>query len=564
MKVQQGVKQPSLSLEECFPLAVPRKSQTRIIEEISKAYKDGYRFVILEAPVGSGKSAIAITLARYFGKSHIITPRKSLQNQYFEDFSEHLVLMKGRASYPCTFPDTNDKGDLVRNMTKYTKVIRIIQTGTSPAMSMGEDNCAGAPCVDNLPVYNECVDMYDTGLKDSEGESIKEPMYPCPYKVAIEVAQKHDHIVHNLHSFVYQTHFAERFGDRGILIIDEAHEVENMVRDFISKAFSLPIKVTDTDWPTDFSRIMQWCDWLLPFQSHYDNTQFNKAGRTARQEYVDRVEAFRKYDEIYENDFVVRKEDIQAGNKHFTKVNFIPVSIGSAAQNFIFEYGEKVLLMSGTIYSKDMFCKNLGINPEEAYFIRTSSSFPVESRPIYMKAEYLVDTSHAKWVENYPTLIEKISTIMGKFPDVKGLIHAPSYVAGQQMANSLHDRRVMTHDKMNFFQRLEEFMRTTDPRVFISPVCSQGIDFKDDRARFQIIVRVPYPNTNDPFLAHKVKTDFPWFNYQALITFGQQIGRINRSESDFGVTILLDERFIKFLSRNKKQFPMWVKEAIIT
>jgi superfamily II DNA or RNA helicase len=50
--------------------------------------------VILEAPVGSGKSAIAMTFARAVSNSHIITPRKSLQDQYFEDFKEDIVLIR--------------------------------------------------------------------------------------------------------------------------------------------------------------------------------------------------------------------------------------------------------------------------------------------------------------------------------------------------------------------------------------------------------------------------------------------------------------------------------------
>jgi ATP-dependent DNA helicase DinG len=77
-----------------FPLPEARSSQVKVLEEIEKAYSSGYKFVILEGPVGSGKSAIAISVARYFGNSHLITPKKSLQNQYYGDFSEHIVLMR--------------------------------------------------------------------------------------------------------------------------------------------------------------------------------------------------------------------------------------------------------------------------------------------------------------------------------------------------------------------------------------------------------------------------------------------------------------------------------------
>jgi ATP-dependent DNA helicase DinG len=540
-----GVKQPTsevISLQEAFPLVNARPMQTKIIEEVVKAYTAGYRFVILEAPVGSGKSAIAVTLARYFQGSHIITPRKSLQNQYHEDFSDFLVLMKGRSSYPCTY----DVFDGVKPVTVYNKVIKIIQNGNSPLMNYGDDHCGNAPCLDDKELLKMCNEAF-----------------PCPYFVAVDVAIHNPHIVHNLHSFIFQTSFAGRFDTRPIQIIDEAHEVENMVRDFITKKIVIPKILTVDEEPGTFTTIDEWADWFLKpeFVKMYSNTPAGTKGGSDREIYMARIGEFRTLKDVYQKKFVVRRDNDTYHKR--TRFEFIPDQIGQAAHNLLFKYGQKVLLMSGTVYSKEMFCKNLGINPDQAYFIRVGSSFPLESRPIYMKSEYMLDTSHANWTENFPKMIENIKAVMAKFPDVKGLIHAPSYLASGQIAMAVKDPRIVAHDKTNFLQKLEDFLKSSQPKVFISPVCYQGMDFKDDRARFQIIIRVPYPNTNDPFLAYKVKNDYPWFNYQALVTFGQQIGRINRSAEDFGVTILLDARFEKFLSRNKKQIPGWLKEAII-
>lgn len=90
-----------------------------------------------------------------------------------------------------------------------------------------------------------------------------------------------------------------------------------------------------------------------------------------------------------------------------------------------------------------------------------------------------------------------------------------------------------------------------------------GVDFKGDRARFQIVTRVPYLSIGSKFVEDKVEKDFPWYNYQALIVLGQQIGRVNRSEDDYGATFLVDERFNKFISKNSKLLPGWVKEGMI-
>lgn len=522
---------------DLFPLAEPRPSQVQVITEVEKAYANGYRYVILEAPVGSGKSAIAITFARLFGRSHIITPKKSLQNQYYSDFNEHVVLMKGRASYPCTYRESDDT---------HNKIIKLIQQGSITAPSREDKHCGNAPCLDDKELFKDCTLFRD-----------------CPYHVAIDTAVASPFIIHNLHSFIFQTAFAARFDERNIMIIDEAHEIESMIRDFISKKISLPKALPESEIPTDFKYIDQWCDWLSEerYANLFPAQVFGYSKESERQKYIDKLTLLKSYAETYGKDFVVVKEIDPVARR--TRFTFIPENIGSAAHTLLFQYGTKVLLMSGTIYNKDLFCKNLNIKPEQAFFLRLDSSFPVSSRPIIMKPEYLVDTSHAKWGENFTKMIEAIGLVMEKFPDVKGLIHTPSYNASQQIYHALKNKRLVIHDRDNFLTRLEKFFEAKGNQVFLSPTCQQGVDFKDDRARFQIIVRVPYLNTNDPFIEKKVKTDFPWYNYQTLVLFGQQIGRINRSEQDFGVTVLLDERFQNFLRRNNKAIPGWIKNAII-
>ena len=140
-------------------------------------------------------------------------------------------------------------------------------------------------------------------------------------------------------------------------------------------------------------------------------------------------------------------------------------------RNMLLDYGDKVLLMSGTIYNKDLYCRSIGINPADAHFIRIGSSFPKENRPIYLKPQYQVNTSHALWNENFASLIEIIQKISAIFKGAKGLIHAPSYVAAEQIRNALNDPRFISHLPSDFITKLDEFYSSKSPSVFISPVC---------------------------------------------------------------------------------------------
>lgn len=523
----------------------PRAGQRAVINEIDKVFKSGKKFIILEAPVGSGKSGIGMTFARAFDSSHIITPRKSLQDQYYEDFSEDVVLMKGRGGYPCTYG---------KSRAIYLKVVADIVKGQVRQPSVSETNCGSAPCRDSVSTYSACVTSY--------GE--------CPYTVAMKTAQENQRVIHNLHSFIFQTSFAAKFEKRDLLVIDEAHDIEGIIRDFITKKFTVNKVIREADRPKTHD-VDEWCNFLLRTDFVPKLSPGEKAKKAAEpdwkspeDEYVDKVKIFREQKTYYKDKFIVKVNINSVGTREIsTTFEFVPESLGNSGENFLFSYGEYVILMSGTIYSKDTFCKSLGINPEIAHFIRIPSTFPKENRPLIAKPQYQVDTSFASWNENFKDMIEIIEGISDIFDDAKGLIHAPSYESAEQIVLALKGQRAMTHGKQDFQDKLQEFYDSKEPRIFVSPVCQQGVDFKGDRARFQIITRIPYLNTSDEFINHKVQNDFAWYNHQALVTFGQQIGRINRSEDDYGVTFLLDERFNKFIKRNSGKFPKWVLDAIV-
>jgi Rad3-related DNA helicase len=383
-------------------------------------------------------------------------------------------------------------------------------------------------------------------------------------------AQNHANVIHNLHSFIFQTNFANKFEKRQLLVVDEAHEIEGIIREFITKKITLN-KIINKDITPQNNNVDDWCNFFLrpeyvptetPGDAFYKES--DPTFKSSRDEYIEKVEGFRLHKNYYEDKFIVKTTQNRVGERIIsTTFEFIPEKLGGAANELIFNNGEYVVLMSGTVYGKDVFCRNLGIDPNSAHYIRISSTFPASNRPLIAKPEYQVDTSFACWDENFDEMVEKIEKIMSIFHDAKGLIHAPSYEAGEQLARAIGGTRLMTHGKNDTQEKLQLFYDSKDPLVFVSPVCQQGVDFKGDRARFQIILRVPYLNTSDAFVSHKVQNDFPWYNYQALITWGQQIGRINRSEDDYGATFLMDSRFNKFITRNLSKIPKWVQSAIV-
>ena len=94
-----------------FPFTSQRYNQTNVLNQICDAFNSGYKYIILEAPTGFGKSPVAITVAMTLGSSYICTSTKDLQTQYSRDFP-YLKVAKGKNNFPCLV-----KEDFIKNGT---------------------------------------------------------------------------------------------------------------------------------------------------------------------------------------------------------------------------------------------------------------------------------------------------------------------------------------------------------------------------------------------------------------------------------------------------------------
>ncbi len=70
------------------------KTQEDVVEEIVNLVNNGTKVILLHGVCGSGKSAIALNVARSLGKASIIVPVKALQRQYEEDYTSRKYMIK--------------------------------------------------------------------------------------------------------------------------------------------------------------------------------------------------------------------------------------------------------------------------------------------------------------------------------------------------------------------------------------------------------------------------------------------------------------------------------------
>jgi len=95
------------------------KTQNDVIKEVLKSIDKGNKVIFIHGMCGTGKSAIALNIARNLGKTSIIVPGKNLQNQYKKDYEGDKYLIKengeklkisvitGRNNHKCKFLEDN-------------------------------------------------------------------------------------------------------------------------------------------------------------------------------------------------------------------------------------------------------------------------------------------------------------------------------------------------------------------------------------------------------------------------------------------------------------------------
>jgi Rad3-related DNA helicase len=98
------------------------KSQKDIVKEVIDAVESGNKVIFIKGMPGTGKSAVALNLARKFGKTSIVVPIKSLQEQYLNDYSGKKYLIKQKKLKIKDFPELASYPGLKQELEKEEKL----------------------------------------------------------------------------------------------------------------------------------------------------------------------------------------------------------------------------------------------------------------------------------------------------------------------------------------------------------------------------------------------------------------------------------------------------------
>jgi Rad3-related DNA helicase len=567
-----------MKLINYFPLKKIRNNQEKVLDEIEEAIKSNIKYIFLEAPTGFGKSPIAITLASFLGSSHICTSTKDLQNQYSMDFN-FVKEAKGKRNFPCILKENEG----VHETCEY-----------GPCQKQEDFDCLYKTRLSDYKInrLGTKFEHIDIGqfeklkyIKKNNQQIRLESLEwePCKYFHQKWISTKASHAIYNYKYFLSDLYFSNIISKRELLVFDEVHNIESEVSDFksfiinsdnISRLFpklQLPNRKEE-----EIETWIEFCEYyketLLDFMEDVEYAIENNSLKEpfTEKNLIDCINREKNLDFILtdmktnKNNWLVTNIDRKSKDL-IRKITLTPLDISSYFKE-ILDVSNYGLFMSATILNKEYLCKITGLSQDKIKFIRVKhSDFPKENRPIYLMNIAWLNSRNI--LDNLPIIAKTVNNIMSIHKNEKGIIHTTSYLQLEYIKNSLNkenlQRLIESGPTTDRIETLQRHSRNTKPTVLISPSFYQGLDLKDDLSRFQIIIKIPYPDLSDKKVVALRKKDMNWYLWNTIVRLTQTYGRSIRSREDHASTYILDSN-INYLLRNvNDMFPSWFTEAII-
>jgi len=517
-----------------FPYDKVRTEQDKAINfALDSFINQNKRFVIIEAGTGVGKSAIGFTIAKYLeGGAYFLTTQKVLQAQYMKDFNSlGLRSLTSSTNFRCQYYKTKDCSSALREL-KVSKDQRF-------------KACCGGGCV------------YKKAKGDFIGAELGTTNFPY---------------------FMAETNYSAQLTPRRLLVIDECHNVEIQLGNFVSIEISehfaeSVLKLVVPELKT-MHQVVTWLKGeylpkLSKIKSHMENQieKFSLGSKLSdfvaiskKYELIDKhLCKLNRFISVFNKDNWVMNE-LTTENRSKRKWEFKPIDIAPFSEDNLFKSGEKILLMSATIMDKDAFCEILGINPKEAAFISIPSPFKKENRPIVYAPVAKMGLSDID--SSLPKIAAAVSAILEQHKNEKGIIHCHSYKVTKYLKENIKNKRLLTHDSDDRDKVLAKHQADPRPTVLLSPSMTEGVDLKGDASRFQIICKIPYPYLGDKLVKKRMNKWSWWYPLQTAKVVVQSVGRSIRNEEDHAVTYILDSGWDYFLQKNKSIFPKEFLESL--
>ena len=521
----------------------PRKAQTDLFSHLITADNQG---VVAQAGTGTGKSAAVISAAAHMARtthrqSIIVTPTLTLMNQYrdgdipvaqeaFEDL--RFAELRGRSHYWC-------------EMTK------------SGYDLMGVDyygGCEGSDAGCSLRGWGGHGDECDKPC-----EEVHEIAWLCEYQAAKIGAMQANVVVTNADMLIVNDKIlaglgAEIFGLDGALYVDEAHTLEQKLRDYASRSlFWKSVERFKFAGDTAPKRLANWIqsqdknlalkdtrgfpsDALIQIANAQMPPAYPKDGLTKQRETQEACARILAYMNDPHDSAVLH---VNSGS---LKMDWINVAKSSGELLQARRFG----LVSATVPRS--MAATLGV--AEAPFIDVGHPFDYKTQAWIGFSPYGGDYRSAQSDTN---LIYRCKEVMDLLTRAKGgaLVLFSSFRDLEEVSARLRPDLMQMGLKVLIQERdmeardrqalADEFKADGNAVLFGSESYATGFDVPGDALRLVVIWKLPYPAVDPVSNAIRAQS-YQRYEDQMKVRAIQAVGRLIRRESDKGIVWFADSR----------------------
>lgn len=489
-----------------LPYDAWRAGQRKAIRTILTAPKT---HVVITAPTGSGKSGIAAALQPLAGNRRVVVLTGTLALQDAYTVFPHLVELRGARHYPCHAARQEFS-------SWFTK-------------RRGPIGCDEGPCHLDVP----CA------LKESG----------CTYFDAKRAFMTATAGQTSYASWLAHRRIGQPLGYADVLVCDEAHTLPEQLMQ--ACRVDIPYALLDSSRTPRGHK--QWRAWATERLDHLDaqGTEIDLEG-LHREQLVRGLKLMAGMDHTWAWD-----EDTTGF--HFEPT--VPRDLLPMLQTF--DGAAQVVYLSATI--TPMTLELLGVDPDDVTELELVSTFPVEHRPVYFVPGARGNYNAMKNEANFSQLVDAIDEICEDRGDRRGVIHPVSFLRGSNIVErSKQSYRMVLHQRGESTASVVRRFRDAGPdAILVSPSVMTGHDFPYRDAEFNILAKLPIPNTQSSIMKARCKATPRYRDHYTAQHLVQACGRIVRAEDDRGETFIVDEDIRWWYKHNRDLVPSYFQDAVV-
>jgi Rad3-related DNA helicase len=250
----------------------------------------------------------------------------------------------------------------------------------------------------------------------------------------------------------------------------------------------------------------------------------------------------------------------------FTK-SLVPMPLDT----ILAKYDVPIILATGTFGDYATYAKLLDI--ENACVIKYPYRFTVQDCKVEIiySGEITFKSAADDLVKQAKCIASHVDNFVTGKPEAHGLILVNSYSQAEALAFKLNNESCspMWYEAQPRGKTSEQVIDWWNTRMadnnyicLISPSLWEGYD--GNQESFCILAKLPFPNTKDPYTAKRMKNSFTAFSFEIALQVEQGAGRIRRGKSEHYAdnkrVWIADGAILK--EQYKKHFSQFFKECI--